>query len=104
MIIQRLQQKYDSAVKDTVSAIIMCSTLAVALNDPQNAMRQMAVSTLAGLYPIYGEELVVSPNTPADYGVRPISSFAYTFRMHWDNARCVLPNRSCSWRPSMRSA
>lgn len=59
VLLQRMQTIYGAAMRDAVSALSMCTTLAVCLNDPQSSMRQVAVTTLASLYPTYGEELVV---------------------------------------------
>jgi hypothetical protein len=59
MIIQRMQAAYGGALAEAVSATMLCSVLAVALNDPQSSTRQAAVITLADSYAIYGDELVV---------------------------------------------
>jgi hypothetical protein len=59
-LIAGMQTAYGPALRDAVSATAVCNTIAPALNDPQSATRQLAVSTLANLYPIYGEELTVS--------------------------------------------
>lgn len=55
-----MQRIHGSAIRDSVGAAALCSALAVALNDPQSSTRQLAVTTVASLYPVYGEALVVS--------------------------------------------
>jgi len=60
VIITRLQEVHGSDIlRAAVGAQTMCTTLAVLLNDAQAGTRQLAVSTLAGLYHTYREELMV---------------------------------------------
>lgn len=59
-VITRLQEMHGSEqLRAAVSAQTMCTTVSVLLNDAQAGTRQLAVTTLAGLYPTYKEELVV---------------------------------------------
>lgn len=61
-VITRLQDMHGSDhLRTSVSAQTMCTTLSVLLTDAHVDTRHLAVTTLAGLYPTYGEDLVVSP-------------------------------------------
>jgi hypothetical protein len=59
-LIAGVQTTYGPAMRDAVGAVTVCNTVAPALNDPQSSTRQIAVTTLANLYPIFGEGLTVS--------------------------------------------
>lgn len=58
-VIARLQEVHGMELRTVVSANSMCATLAVLVNDAQASTRSLAVTTLANLYQVYGEELVV---------------------------------------------
>ena len=59
-VIARLQEVYGNELRPVITANSMCTTLAVLVNDAQASTRSLAVTTLANLYQVYGEDLVVS--------------------------------------------
>lgn len=59
-IISRLQAQYGAELRHAVNVTSMCKAVSPLLNDSVGALRQLAVTTLAELYPIYGEDMVVS--------------------------------------------
>lgn len=59
-IISRLQVQHGAELRSVVSVTSMCKAVSPLLNDSVGALRQLAVTTLAELYPIYGEDIVVS--------------------------------------------
>ncbi len=78
-VVSRLQELHGSELKAAVSSSCMFNTLSVLLNDSQATTRQLAVSTIANLYPVYREELVVSYFSHTHQILYILASYLFVF-------------------------